>query len=137
MKFISKFLNKKKLSVYKTKDSYKDILYKSEDNKVEEIIFNRTNLKAPKYVVSIGGTQRLYYFSCIGDNKPNAKPIPKSREIVYKTPEEFVSDRVTLLKFYWESNFNSCRSRYSSYEEFVAISCSSMYKPRTKVVINE
>lgn len=126
----------KKVSIYKTIDSYKDILYSSKDESIQEVIFNRTNLKSPKSVKHKSGVT-LYYNRPVSNSISNKDEIISAREIRYLTPEEFIANRSPLIKFYWNNNFDECTKRYSSYEEFFAISCASMNKPRIKVITNE
>lgn len=129
MKLNNLFNNRKepKVSIYSHETSYRIIVYSS--NLGEERVWNGTNFPPPEYIINdIFG--RLFYCGSVGDRLPLYEPQKGERYFTYKTPEKWVKSRRLICKIYWDRNFQDIKKRYETFEEFFAISCSSMNKKR-------
>lgn len=125
----------KKPSVFRYESSYSFLIYSdSETGKAEEI-WNATNIEPPRYVYSKDNKSKLCYSGVHPGKMHLVSPALKvgDRYITYKTPEEFVRERKKLAKLYWESGYNQCREKYLDFDEFFALSCKSMNKPRFQI----
>lgn len=121
------FSNKiKKVSIFKTNDSFSNILYKSKDKKVSEIVWNGTNEVSPKTIISKTKKEYLYKHS-IKNTIPNINEIPTGQRFFrYKTRQEIFKDRLAVLKVGWANNIQNCNKRYNNFQEYLEVSTSQM-----------
>ena len=131
---VSKLFPKKKTTQFKHDSAYRFLVYLSADNSVMEIIWNGTNLLPPDYVLDKSKQFKLYFDSAT-ELSPQHKPKAGERYFSYKTPEKYIQERTPMLEFCWKANMNNCQKMYSSWEEFFAVSCRNMDKPRIELVV--
>lgn len=129
---------KKKLSRFPDETSYSLLIYSNKLGEQEKI-WNRTTLRPPSYVISNKTKEKLIYQN---PDKNNINVIhvdlqPGMRYFDYKSSEDWVKERLKLSKIYWEHNFNNCKEKYETFEEFFAISCKTMDKARLEIKIQK
>lgn len=130
MKLLSNLLKlkKKKVSIFHTDDSYRILSYVSKDGKIIEKIWNGTNLKAPVRVLS--KDKSIYLFKSEVSEYSNIKYTVKSGErfFRYKTKEEILKYRESLLKLGWANNVQDCNKRYNNFREYLEVGISQINK---------
>ena len=120
MKFISEFLNKKKkINIFNTEDSYRLISYTSEDKKIVEKIYNKTNLEAPNRIKSKDGTYYLY--KIYQHSEPMVKyEVPIGHRFFrYKTKKEIFAQKYPILKVTWANNIQHCNNQYKTFQNYL------------------
>lgn len=128
------FPEDKKTHQYDNPFAYKLVEYTSADSSKTEIIWNGTNLTPPSYVVDISQKFKLYRHKVYDSDIPQYKPCSGERYFSYKSAEKYVKERKPVLEFYWERNFDGCQDHYSSYEEYFAVACRRIDKPRLELL---
>lgn len=131
---IKKLFSKPKTHQYNNEYAYKLVEYVAGDNKKREILWNGTNLTPPKYIVDKSKNYKLYLNKVYNDTQIKYIPKKGERYFTYKSSEKYIQERLPVLKLYWENNYLDCQNRYSSYEEYIAISCKPIGKQRIELV---
>lgn len=121
------FKKKKKVSIFRTDDSFRLITYSSLSGK-SEAIWNNTNLIPPNKIIS--KDKKEYLTKVESSEFPIMNRILKSgdRYFRYKTKDEIFKDRIDLLKVGWANNVQDCNKRYNNFKEYLEVGISQINK---------
>jgi hypothetical protein len=113
---ILKFRDSKKSTQVKNEYGYRMLTYNGEG--VEEVIWNRTNLKPPERIVDKSLTKEMKL------SKISQEPVlyyslkEGERYFTYKTQKDYEREKLPLLVSFWNNNLFNCSRIYSSFDEF-------------------
>ena len=133
--FTNKFFpNKRKTTQAKNEDSYRMIKYQSADDSIMEVVWNGTSLIPPEYILDRSKKFKLYKKEVFQEIIEHYNPSIGERYFFYKTKEDYVQERLPVLRSFWNLDFDNCNNYYSTFEEYVRMQVKDPEKPRIKLV---